>query len=88
MASSESRGSCVSNGIKCSKPGSHVSQSVENSKETARDDEVDVEKNAHRRWSLEHGFFVVIGGMMVSVEEKHDWILERGHTLTLLRIQI
>jgi len=34
------------------------------------------------KWTLEHGFFALMGGFVVSVKEKNQWILDDGRTLT------
>jgi hypothetical protein len=36
----------------------------------------DVESNQKMRWTLEHGFFAVMGGFQISVAPEYEWVLE------------
>ena len=48
----------------------------------------DVEKNKRNRWCIEHGFYALMGGYVVSVKEEDEWILDDGCTLTPAGIMI
>src|SRR5579862_8496084 len=39
------------------------------------------EKNKREYWTLEHGFFAVMGGFEVTVREGDQWILDDGRTV-------
>jgi uncharacterized membrane protein YsdA (DUF1294 family) len=43
--------------------------------------EGDLEKDQRDYWTLEHGFFAVMGGFVVTVKAEDEWILDDGSTI-------
>lgn len=56
--------------------GAEMSQRQENTQEG------DLENNDATKWRLEHGFFVAMGGLEVTVKDEDSWILNDGRTVT------
>lgn len=40
------------------------------------------EQTKSQSWTLDHGFFAMMGGYVISVEENNSWILDDGPTVT------